>query len=192
MLSIFSAPALSHRVGPASDRVMRKATVYTNTLSASTKKSSSSSFSWAHLALLLGFAFLPGCAKKQACLVEQDPATLSCSPDKLFAAPKRSKKLEVTAMAYTARSVGKSGKSLPRAANGEFLTPEASAIAISPDLIEEHGLSLDKTVNISGLGDFKVMDLMSPRHSKSIDIYFGNDNAGARQWGRRTLTISWE
>jgi 3D (Asp-Asp-Asp) domain-containing protein len=48
-------------------------------------------------------------------------------------------------------------------------------------------------VRISGLdGEYKFMDLMNPRHSKSIDIYFGNDNAAARQWGRRTLTISWE
>lgn len=191
MLSIFFAPALPHSWAPVTDGVMRKETDYINPLSASTKKSPLSSFSWAHLALLVGFAFLPGCAKKQACLME-DPATLACSPDKLFAAPKSSKKMEVTAMAYTARSVGKNGKSLPKAANGEYLTPDASAIAVSPDLIEEHGLSLDKTVNITGLGEFKVMDLMSPRHSKSIDIYFGNDNAGARQWGRRTLTISWE
>jgi len=157
------------------------------------EKRKPSTLSWAPLALLLGIAFLPGCAKKQACLVEQDAATLSCSPDKLFSRPKLpTKKLEVTAMAYTARSVGKSSKSLPRAANGELLLPDVSAIAISPDLIEEHGLSLDKTVSISGLGEYKVMDLMSPRHSRSIDIYFGNDNAGARQWGKRTLTISWD
>ncbi|MFZ5425807.1 MAG: 3D domain-containing protein [Thermodesulfobacteriota bacterium] len=156
-------------------------------------KRNTKTLSWAPLALLLGIAFFPGCAKKPACLVEQDPATPSCSPDKLFARPKQaSKKLEVTAMAYTARSVGKSGKSLPRAANGELLHPDVSAIAVSPDLIEEHGLSLDKTVTISGLGEYKVMDLMGSRHSKSIDIYFGNDNAGARQWGKRTLMISWE
>lgn len=157
-------------------------------------KRNTQSLSWAPLALLLGIAFFPGCAKKTACLVvEQEPVTLSCSPDKLFARPKQaSKKLEVTAMAYTARSVGKSSKSLPRAANGELLRPDVSAIAVSPDLIEEHGLSLDKTVTISGLGEYKVMDLMGSRHSKSIDIYFGNDNAGARQWGKRTLTISWE
>lgn len=176
---------------------MINSTGYTKPQDVSTKKSSSGSFSWAPLALALGIAFLPGCAKKTACMVEQDAATLSCSPTKLFSLPKRSdKSLTVTAMAYTARSVGKSGKpgkSLPRAANGDLLTPDVSAIAVSPDLIEEHGLSLDKTVRIAGLeGEYKVMDLMSPRHSKTIDIYFGNDHAAALQWGKRTLTLSWE
>lgn len=167
---------------------------YSKSHSVSRKKTTPRPLAWAPLALLLGIAFLPGCAKKTACLVEQDAATLSCSPDKLFALPKRDKNsLTVTAMAYTAKSVGKSSKSLPRAANGQVLTPEVSAIAVSPDLIEEHGLSMDQAVRISGLdGEYKVMDLMNPRHSKSIDIYFGNDNTAARQWGRRTLTISWE
>lgn len=145
------------------------------------------------MALALAAAFLPGCAKKTACLVEQDAATLSCSPDKLFARPKIPlKKLEVTAMAYTARSVGMGGKRMPKAANGQLLTPDVNAIAVSPDLIEEHGLSLDQTVTLHGLGEFKVMDLMAPRHSRTIDIYFGNDNSGARQWGKRALTISWQ
>ncbi|WP_243358298.1 hypothetical protein [Fundidesulfovibrio terrae] len=168
-------------------------TPYSKSTTASRKNPSSASFNWAHLALLLGFAFLPGCAKKTACTVA-DPAPVACSPDKLFALRKSDKNsLTVTAMAYTASSVGKGRKALPRAANGEVLTPDISAIAVSPDLIEQHGLSLDKTVRISGLeGEFKVMDLMSPRHSKSIDIYFGNDNAGARQWGKRTLVLSWE
>jgi len=148
---------------------------------------------WAPVALALGIAFLPGCAKKTACL-EQDPAaTLVCSPDKLFAKDKRKKSLTVTATAYTAQSVGQSRKSLPRAANGERLTPDVSAIAVSPDLVDEYGLELDKTVHIDGLdGDYKIMDLTSPRLSKTIDIYFGNDQAAARQWGRRVLTLTWE
>ncbi|WP_217270492.1 3D domain-containing protein [Fundidesulfovibrio magnetotacticus] len=126
--------------------------------------------------------------------MEQDAATLSCSPTKLFALPARGEKsLTVTAMAYTAQSVGKSRKGLPRAANGELLTPELNAIAVSPDLIDLHGLALDQTVRIDGLdGEYKVMDLMHARHEKTIDIYFGRDAAGARQWGRRTLTISWD
>jgi 3D (Asp-Asp-Asp) domain-containing protein len=145
------------------------------------------------MALLLGTVLFSGCAKKTACVVEQDTATLSCSPSKLFALPRKDNQLTVTAMAYTAKSVGKSRKSLPRAANGETLRHGMSAIAVSPDLIESHGLSLNQTVRLSGLdGEYKVMDLMSPRHEKSIDIYFGNDHGGARQWGRRTLTISWE
>lgn len=176
-----------------------------NNRSASRNNPSSSSRSWAPLALFLGMAFLPACAKKSACLaVEQDTATLSCSPARLFALPKRDQNdrnsLTVTAMAYTASSVGKAGKNPPRAANGEQLRHGVNAIAVSPDLLEEHGLSLDKTVRISGLdgdfagleGEYKVVDLMSPRHSRTIDIYFGHDNAAARQWGKRTLTLTWE
>lgn len=194
MLSIFSRPALPQALVDGKDRSMINKTGYSKFHNVSRKKTSSRPISLAPLALLLGIAFLPGCAKKSACLVEQDAATLSCSPAKLFAQPKRDKNsLTVTAMAYTAKSVGKSSKSLPKAANGQVLTPDVSAIAVSPDLIEKHGLSLDQSVRISGLdGEYKVMDLMSARHSQSIDIYFGNDNAGARQWGRRTLTISWE
>ncbi len=153
----------------------------------------SSSFFLAPAALFLCLAILPACAKKTACLEEQDPATLSCSPNKLFALTPKPKSLTVTAMAYTAASVGRSARSLPRAANGTLLTPDVSAIAVSPDLLEEHGLRMDQKVRIAGLdGEYTVMDLMHQRHEKSIDIYFGNDNAGARQWGRRTLTISWE
>lgn len=145
------------------------------------------------MVLLLGTVLIPGCAKKTACVVEQDTATLSCSPSKLFALPKKDNALTVTAMAYTAKSVGKSRKSPPRAANGETLHHGVSAIAVSPDLIEAHGLSLNQTVRLSGLdGEYKVMDLMNPRHEKTIDIYFGNDNGAARQWGRRSLVISWE
>jgi 3D (Asp-Asp-Asp) domain-containing protein len=167
---------------------------YSTQRNAPRKAASPTSRSWAPLALALGIAFLPGCAKKTACLKEPGNTSLACSPDKLFAEPKRREKtLTVTAMAYTAQSVHHFGKSLPRAANGQCLTPDACAIAVSPDLVDEYGLDLDKTVRISGLeGEFKVMDLMSPRHSKSIDIYFGNDQAAARQWGKRVLTLTWE
>lgn len=193
-LSILRAENLPHVPPAVRRRGMFNKSGYTRHTSTARKKIPARKVSWAPLALALGFAFLPGCSKKTACLVEQDTATLSCSPDKLFARPKRDKNtLEVTAMAYTAKSVGRGGKTLPRAANGQALTPDVSAIAVSPDLIERHGLSLNQTVRISGLeGEYTVMDLMNPRHEKSIDIYFGNDNHGARQWGRRTLHISWE
>jgi len=147
----------------------------------------------ARIVAFSALAVFSGCAGKTVSVQTQVPSVV-CSPDKLFQLRKpKEKNLEVTAMAYTSRSVGKSGKTaLPRAANGQYLTPDANAIAISPDLFE-HGLAFDKKVRIDGLeGEYTVMDTMSPRHSKTIDIYFGNDQSAARQWGSRNLTISWD
>lgn len=161
---------------------------------AALKMPSSLSFSWAVAVLLLGLPLLPGCARKTACLVEQDPATLSCSPTRLFENSRKPQySLDVTAMAYSARSVKASSKKPPRAANGTYLTDAVNAVAVSPDLMETHGLRLDQKIRLAGLeGEYVVMDVMSPRHSRSIDIYFGSDHAGALQWGKRPLTISWD
>jgi len=96
-------------------------------------------------------------------------------------------------MAYSAKSVKGSSRRLPRAANGTYLTDSVNAIAVSPDLLESHGLRLDQKIRVAGLeGEYVVMDVMNPRHTRSIDIYFGSDHAGALQWGKRPLTISWE
>ncbi|WP_243368531.1 hypothetical protein [Fundidesulfovibrio soli] len=124
--------------------------------------------------------------------MEQDPATLSCSPNRLFALPQKTNTLDVTAMAYSAKSVAGSSRAKPRAANGTLLTDDVNAIAVSPDLLESHGLRLDQKIRLKGLGEFVVMDLMNPRHTKTIDIYFGSNHAGALRWGKRELTISWE
>lgn len=175
-----------------SDRVS-----YTNTTSLSSTKDAFFSFSPALLALLLGIAFFPGCAPKDACVTEFGSSSVSCSADKLFAhsKPQAKNSVTVTALAYTAQSVrkGRKAKSLPRAANGQYLTPDATVIAVSPDLMERYGLTLDKRVRLSGLsGEYVVADLMSGRHENTIDIYFGNDAQSARLWGRRTVTLSWE
>ena len=117
----------------------------------------------------------------------------ACSPDKLFTNNRVLKNhLTVTARAYTAQSTGHSKNSRPKAANGECLTPDVSAIAVSPDLIRDYGINLNKTVRLEGLGEYKVMDIMNARHRKCIDIYYGSNQAAARQWGSRTLTLSWE
>ena len=144
----------------------------------------------------LAFALcLPACAKKPSTPSELTGADLNYAPAKLFRAPDQpGKTLTVTAKAYTAQSVGKKGlkKSLPVAANGQVLTPDTNAIAISPDLFD-YGLHFDKKIRISGLdGEFTVMDTMGKRHTQTIDIYFGHDQSAARQWGSRTLTISWD
>jgi len=143
--------------------------------------------------LLSGIAFLSGCAPKTPDTAE-NPILRTCSPEKLFA-NKREKNhhLQVTATAYTAQSCGHRKNSHPKAANGECLTPDVSAIAVSPDLIARHGICMNQTVRLEGFeGEFKVMDLMSSRLQKTIDIYFGSDQTAARQWGRRTLTLSWD
>ncbi|GAB6038589.1 hypothetical protein JCM15519_31480 [Fundidesulfovibrio butyratiphilus] len=146
----------------------------------------------AALKLAFFLCVLPGCAaSKKACadLSSSGPPP-SCSSSKLFAFTPKPKTLTVRALAYTAQSVGR-GK-LPKAANGQTLTPDIAAIAVSPDLLE-HGLVFDKKVRIEGLdGEYTVMDTMSPRHENTIDIYFGHDMSAARQWGSRELTISWE
>lgn len=138
---------------------------------------------------------LPACAKKPAAHSELADADFGCPPAKLFRAPAQpDKTLTVTAKAYTAQSVGRKGPRsfAPVAANGRVLTPDLNAIAISPDLFD-HGLHFDKKVRISGLdGEFTVMDTMGNRHVQTIDIYFGHDQSAARQWGSRTLTISWD
>lgn len=147
----------------------------------------------APLALCLTLA--PGCAGKSSGLAAQQQVDLSCPSAKLFACEpgKPSKSLTVTAMAYTDTSASKSKKKPQvKAANGQTLTEDSRAVAISPDLFNM-GLDFDKKIRIEGLdGEFTVMDLMSKRHCRCIDIYFGPDHAGARQWGSRTLTISWD
>jgi len=124
----------------------------------------------------------------------ENPILRTCSPEKLFANKRATKNhhILVTATAYTAQSCGHRKNSRPKAANGECLSPDVNAIAVSPDLIARHGISMNQTVRLEGFDrDFKVMDLTSSRLQKTIDIYFGNNQTAARQWGRRTLILSW-
>ena len=147
----------------------------------------------AALKLAFFLCVLPGCAASKKACADLSPhgASLSCPSSKLFAFTPRSKTLTVRALAYTAQSAG-GGRAIPKAANGQLLTPDIAAIAVSPDLFE-HGLVFDKKVRIEGLeGEFTVMDTMSCRHENTIDIYFGKDVVAARQWGSRELIISWE
>ncbi|EFL50997.1 conserved hypothetical protein [Solidesulfovibrio fructosivorans JJ]] len=119
-------------------------------------------------------------------------------PDSVFIETSHSsiRTLRVKAMAYTACSVGKKrSKRKARAARGAWgdtLTPGIKAVAVSPDLLQM-GLDHGDVITIEGLpGKYKVLDVMHRRHNKSIDIYYGDDQCGAIQWGRRSLTISWK
>lgn len=98
--------------------------------------------------------------------------------------------LEVTATAYNSvRS--QTGSTPTLAAWGDRLKPGMRAIAVSPDL-EALGMTRGARVRIEGFsGEYLVLDRMPKRWKRRIDIYMGLDVAAARQFGRRTLRISW-
>jgi 3D (Asp-Asp-Asp) domain-containing protein len=153
------------------------------------------------MTLLVMALALPGCAgtktAKTAPVQTTDVAALDrlADPDFLFTGKGKQpgNTLRVKAMAYTACSVGKKrAKRAPRGAWGDPLTEDANAVAISPDLLEM-GLDRGDLITIEGLpGKYKVLDVMHSRHDKSIDIFYGDDQCGALQWGKRTLTITWQ
>ena len=101
-----------------------------------------------------------------------------------------SNNLRVTATAYNSHS--RQTDSTPNiAAWGDRLRPGMKAIAISRDLLHQHGLGRGDKVRIVGLGEYTVLDKMNSRWRKKIDIYMGNDRYAAKRWGRRQITIQW-
>ena len=99
--------------------------------------------------------------------------------------------LEVEATAYTSRVQETQGD--PReAAWGDRLKPGLKAVAVSRDLISM-GLGHEARITIDGLeGEYRVLDKMARRWRKRIDIYFGDDLEGAREWGKREVIIRWK
>lgn len=99
--------------------------------------------------------------------------------------------LEVTATAYNSVPSQTTATHHDIAAWGDKLVPGMKAIAVSRDLLEL-GLTHRTPVRIEGLeGEFLVLDKMNRRWKKKIDIYMGEDIYAAREWGRRTVVISW-
>ena len=100
------------------------------------------------------------------------------------------KSLEVKASAYN--SVTSQTDDNPTlAAWGDELKPGMKAIAVSPDLVEL-GLDRGTEVTIDGLpGRYMVLDRTASRHRNRIDIYMGTDVEAAKEWGIKTVTISW-
>jgi 3D (Asp-Asp-Asp) domain-containing protein len=98
--------------------------------------------------------------------------------------------LEVSASAYNSVASQTSGQ--PNlAAWGDELKPGMKAIAVSPDLIDL-GLGHGTVVTIEGLpGRYRVLDRTAARHTNRIDIYMGTDVEAAREWGVKTVTITW-
>lgn len=99
--------------------------------------------------------------------------------------------MEVTATAYNSLAYQTSGNP-SIAAWGDTLIPGMKAIAVSRDLIDS-GLVHGTKVKIDTLpGLYTVLDKMNRRWTKKIDIYMSDSVQKAREWGKRTVTISWK
>lgn len=99
--------------------------------------------------------------------------------------------LEVTATAYNSHANQTLGD--PRiTAWGDTLKPGMKAIAVSRDLIPR-GLTSGVKVKVEGLpGTYTVRDKMHRRWEKKIDIYMGNNQEKALEWGRKKVVIHWK
>ncbi|MGB5498448.1 MAG: hypothetical protein WBM77_05930 [Maribacter sp.] len=96
--------------------------------------------------------------------------------------------LEVTATAYN--SVKSQTLGEPNiTAWGDTLVPGMKSIAVSRDLIAK-GLKHGTMVRIDTFLDtFYVNDKMHRRWKNRIDIYMGEDNNKAREWGKKKVRI---
>jgi 3D (Asp-Asp-Asp) domain-containing protein len=99
---------------------------------------------------------------------------------------------EVTATAYNSVNSQTKVGDPTLTAWGDTLKPGMKAIAVSRDLIDD-GLTHGTEVTIEGglPGTYIVRDKMNKRWNDKIDIYMGLDIEAAKQWGKRTVTISW-
>jgi 3D (Asp-Asp-Asp) domain-containing protein len=116
---------------------------------------------------------------------------LACSAQQQEAADSdRANELVVRATAYNSTPEQTQGD--PRlTASGVRLKPGMRAIAVSPDLAQR-GLEFGTEVRIEGVpGTWEVVDRM-PRGPRRIDLYFGDDEEAAREFGNRRVRIQWE
>jgi 3D (Asp-Asp-Asp) domain-containing protein len=97
--------------------------------------------------------------------------------------------MQVEATAFNSL-VGQTDAQPHLTASGELLRPGLRALAVSADL-EEAGLSFGTPVEIDGYGEWVVLDRMAPRWRRTIDLYLGDDEAAAKEFGRRNVTIRW-
>jgi len=155
--------------------------------------------------LLLAAVFSTGCAGMNK--APSPPASAAKipvpnmaldDPALLFGKPLACNVLDVQAYSYVAKRPKHKKKAVPAKAPaatgawGDLLDENLKCIAVSPDLLG-HGLTRNTKVKIQGLeGEYRVLDTMSGRWTKSIDIYQGRDLGAALQWGTREVRISWE
>ena len=117
-------------------------------------------------------------------------AALLAAPVAACATPPAMTTLVVTATAYNSLPAQTSADP-NTAAWGDELKPGMKAIAVSPDLLDA-GLKRGTKVQIEGLrGEYLVLDRMPDRWDKRIDIYMGEDERAARDWGVREVRIKW-
>ena len=150
------------------------------------------------LTLVVTALCAPGCAGTRTGLAPEKPssekdASVGRLDDPSFVFSRRTaagKRLRVKALAYTGCTT--KSKRSPRGAWGDPLTPDIKAVAVSPDLLKM-GLDHGDRIRIEGLpGEYEVLDVMHGRHARAIDIFYGDDRCGAREWGARSLTITWQ
>lgn len=116
------------------------------------------------------------------------PATVT--PESAPREAGRERTLRVKASAYNSLH-GQTDATPSLAAWGDRLEPGMKAIAVSHDLVAL-GLDRGKRVRIDGLeGEYVVVDRMSSRWQRKIDIYMGEDVGAARRWGIRDVEIAW-
>ena len=99
---------------------------------------------------------------------------------------------DVTATAYNSVNSQTKAGDPTLTAWGDTLKPGMKAIAVSRDLIDD-GLTHGTEVTIDGLpGTYIVRDKMNKRWEDKINIYMGLEVEAAKEWGKRTVTISWQ
>ncbi len=104
--------------------------------------------------------------------------------------PENKVTITVTATAYNAVEYQTKKGNPGLAAWGDQLEPGEKAIAVSRDLINL-GLDHNEEVEIDGLeGTYIVKDKMNRRWEKKIDIYMGLDEEAAKEWGKKTVAIT--
>jgi len=104
-------------------------------------------------------------------------------------APRGVQEMQVDATAFNSLA-GQTDAQPHLTASGERLRPGLRALAVSADL-EEVGLTFGTRVEIDGYGEWVVLDRMAPRWRRTIDLYLGDDDAAAKEFGRRGVTIRW-
>lgn len=125
--------------------------------------------------LFFALALMDSCTKSKTKEKEIAPKTVT---------------LTVTATAYNATERQTKKGNIGLAAWGDLLEPGEKAIAVSRDLIAL-GLDHNEEVKIKGLeGVYIVKDKMNKRWKNKIDIYMGLDVQAAREWGRKSVEIT--
>ena len=98
--------------------------------------------------------------------------------------------MKVTATAYNSTVAQTDGDPDIGACN-ERIAPGKNVIAVSRDLFSM-GLECGTEVALEGFDEnFTVLDKMSKRFSKRIDIHMGKKIRKAKEWGKQELMIWW-